>query len=392
MRLFRPIRRLIQRHQQKISSIHLEGTEFLAESLKLNHGVLITPNHFCYADVFGVLAAADAVKCPPYFMAAWQVLGTASMMRRLVLRWHGVFSVDREGSDLRAFRKSVEILQTSPHPLVIFPEGDMYHVNERVMPFEEGPAAIALTAAKRAKRSVVCMPCSLVYRYVEDPMPKLLSLMDRLEERFFWRPRLEFPLSERIYHFVEGLLALKELEYIGNTQTGMVPDRIRILLDCVLTRLEQRYSLDAGGSPTARIKSLRRAIRERLETAGESEEKFQVHGDLNEVFLAVQLYCYPGDYVSENPTTDRMAETLDKFEEDVFGVTVAKPRAKRELTVTFDEPIVVTANDFTKQSLTELLEGRVQSLLNRSPQTPAVEATSIERETPLSSVNVENTP
>ena len=205
VRLLRPIRRRIQRNQQKISSIHLEGTEFLAESLKQNRGILITPNHFCYADVFGVQAATDAVNCPAYFMAAWQVLGTASMMRRLVLRWHGVFSIDREGSDLRAFRKSVEILQTSPHPLVIFPEGDMYHVNERVMPFEEGPAAIALTAAKRANRSVVCMPCSLVYRYVEDPMPELLPLMDRLEERLFWRPRLEFPLSERIYHFARRM-------------------------------------------------------------------------------------------------------------------------------------------------------------------------------------------
>lgn len=386
------MRRLIQRHQQKISSIHLEGTEFLAESLKQNHGVLITPNHFCYADVFGVQAATDAVKCPPYFMAAWQVLGTASMMRRLVLRWHGVFSVDREGRDLRAFRKSVEILQTSPHPLVIFPEGDMYHVNERVMPFEEGPAAIALTAAKRGNRTVVCLPCSLVYRYVEDPMPKLILLMDRLEERFYWRPRSEFPLSKRIYHLAEALLALKELEYIGKTQAGVVPDRIRILLDCVLTRLEQRYNLDAGGSPIARIKSLRRALRERLETARKKEEQLQVRGDLNEVFLAVQLYCYPGNYVSENPTTDRMAETLDKFEEDVFGVTVAKPRAKRELTVTFGEPIVVTANEFTKQSLTDLLEGRVQSLLNRSPQAPAVETASIEREAPLLSVKAESTP
>jgi hypothetical protein len=236
----------------------------------------------------------------------------------------------------------------------------------------------------------------LVYRYVEDPMPELLSLMDRLEERFFWRPRSEFPLSERIYHLAEALLALKELEYLGKTQAGMVPDRIRLLLDSVLSKLELRYGLDAGDTPTARIKSLRRTIRERLETASEAEELLQVRRDLKEVFLAIQLYCYPGDYVSENPTTDRMAETLDKFEEDVFGVPVAKPRGLRELTVTFDEPIVITSNDFTKQTLTELLEDRVQSLLNRSSssksQTPAGEMNSTEHETRQSSVIAENTP
>ena len=41
--------------------------------------------------------------------------------------------------------------------------------------------------------------------------------------------------------------------------------------------------------------------------------------ELDDLFLAVQLYSYPGDYVAEEPTIERMAETLDKFEEDVLN-------------------------------------------------------------------------
>ena len=43
-----------------------------------------------------------------------------------------------------AFRQAVEILQSRPNPLVIFPEGEVYHLNQRITPFREGPAAMAL--------------------------------------------------------------------------------------------------------------------------------------------------------------------------------------------------------------------------------------------------------
>ena len=97
-----------------------------------------------------------------------------SFIGQHILRWHGCFSVDREGTDMKAFRQATEVLQNSPHPLVIFPEGEVYHLNERTTPFREGAAAIALSAAKRAKRDVVCVPCAIKYEYLEDPRPNLL--------------------------------------------------------------------------------------------------------------------------------------------------------------------------------------------------------------------------
>jgi len=372
VRLSRPLRQWLARSQEKLKKVEVRGIEHLEQCLDKNHGVLITPNHFCYADVFAVYALVDMVNRPFYFMAAWQVLGNASWFRRCLLRRHGVFTVDREGRDLRAFRQSIDILQTSAYPLVIFPEGEMYHVNDRIMPFEEGPAAIALTAAKRADRPVSCLPCSIKYEYCVDPTPQLHDLMDRLERQFFWRPRTQDPLHKRIYHFAEGLLALKELEYLGQTGAGPLPQRISQLADMVLGQVEQRQRIEAlGRNVPQRVKILRRVLREKLEALSKPDSSHrQLLADLEDVFLAVQLFSYPGDYVAEQPTIDRMAETLDKFEEDVFGIVVAAPRGHRHVTVTLGEPVLVRPEQFNKESLTDLLEERVQALLDGSTSQP----------------------
>ena len=85
------------------------------------------------------------------------------------------------------------------------------------------------------------------------------------------------------------------------------------------------------------------------------------------MFLVVQAFSYPGDYVAQRPSVERMAETLDKFEEDVLGVETATIRGARTATVTFGEPIAVEASRGKKGAasvLTRTLEERVQGLLD----------------------------
>ena len=64
---------------------------------------------------------------------------------------------------------------------------------------------------------------------------------------------------------------------------------------------------------------------------------------------------------------DRMAETLDKFEEDVLGSKTATIRGSRAATVTFGEPILVESGRGKKtaaKTLTRTIEERVQGLLD----------------------------
>jgi hypothetical protein len=370
IKVWRPFRRRKQRLEQRLVHIEIEGMENLADPAHQGHGVLITPNHPGHADAYVLYEVADQLKRPFYFMTAWQVFGMSNALRRLILQHHGCFSVDREGTDLRAFRKAVEILQGEPHPLVIFPEGEVYHINERLTPFREGPATIAHSAAKRAERPVVCVPCAIKYQYLEDPMPQLLSVMHELESQIFWRPRPELPLPERIYRFAEGMLAVKEVEIFGASKSGMLPERLQSLIHEVLSRLQARH----GGSREAivpeRVKALRQTVIGKLnEMPADDPARKPLYQDLDDIFFAVQLFSYPGDYVHEKPSIERMAETIDKFEEDVLGAATASIRGARRARVCFGEPIPVPkerARRTAAADLTTLLESRVQQLLDGS--------------------------
>jgi len=370
VRLWRPLINSTLRRDQKIVELDIAGVEHVQQALKDGAGVLITPNHSFHYDSYVLIEASHRVGRPFHFLSAWQVFAMSKWFEQLVLQWHGCYSINREGADLAAFKNSVEILRSSPHPLVIFPEGDIYHNNDRVTPFRDGAAAIAMSAAKKAERPVVCVPCALKCFYLEDPSEDLQQLMSRLEESVHWRPRTGLPLADRIYRFAEGALALKEYEYLGQPQTGSVPERAAGLADKLLARLEAKHAVpNKGGIVPERVKEVRRAVIKAIEQDGATDESVQkLAADMEDLFFVIQLFSYPGDYVAERPSIERIAETLDKFEEDVLKVDYPGIRGKRRAVLRFGEPIPVPKERDAKNTVetwTDLVESRVQGLLDR---------------------------
>lgn len=362
---------------QKITQLTFEGTDRVRELLAQNTGILVTPNHSFHYDSYCLIEASEQVGRPFHFLTAWQVFAGTHWLGKKSLQWHGCFSINREGNDIAAFKQAVELLQESPYPLAIFPEGDIYHTNERVTPFRDGAAAIALAAARKAKRPIVCVPTCLKQTYTTDPTPELEAMMTRLEQRLYWRPLTGRPLPERLYRFAEGMLSLKELEYRGATQKGSVSERTGSLMEHVLQRLEATHQVTrpADGIPE-RAKELRRRIIRDLEAAETTADRRpQLGKDLEDVFLVIQLYSYPGDYVAERPSIERIAETIDKFEEDVLRADCPTPRGTRHVTVRFGEPIPVPqekAQQPTAEKLTDTLQKEVQTLLNTGRENAAI--------------------
>ncbi len=254
---------------------------------------------------------------------------------------------------------------------MIFPEGDVYHTNDRVTPFRDGAASIALIAARKSERPVVIIPTALKRWYVEDPTPSMLNTMARLEERLFWRPRVEKPLPQRIMQVASGLLLLKEMEYFGAAYDGTVAERIQRLAQSILERAETRYGIVPRYELIPeRVKEVRRQIIQASQNIGQrpiEEQQQQWDADMDEMFLVIQLYSYPGDYVLENPTWERMAETLDKLEEDALGAAYPSVRGAREVMVRFGEPIELPRGKDKRWSpaeLTDQMEYRVQKMLD----------------------------
>jgi 1-acyl-sn-glycerol-3-phosphate acyltransferase len=368
IRFWRPWRKMLLKRTELVEHVELRGVEHLQAALAVDQGVLITPNHYTYADPYLLYEAADRVARPFYVMTAWQVFGSSPWIKRQVLRQHGAFSVDRDNTDHRAFRAATEIVEKGRNPLVIFPEGEMYRISDRIMPFCDGPAAIAMLSARKGKRPVSIVPCALKYYYLDDPTPALLPLMNRLEQSIFHRPNQRRSIVERIYRLGEAALALKELEFSGKTSAGAMPERLSALAIEVLTQVEARLGTPTSGATLDRMRRLRAIAVERIESASGNEVACEyLKQDLDNLFLVTQLMCYPGDYVAEQPTPERMAETIDKLEEDFLGIPFAKPRGRRAAIVEFGPAISVSLEGDRKEAvgrLTQRLEANVQSLLD----------------------------
>lgn len=368
VRLLGPLRHLKQRNSVRLERVSVDGAIHVQQALAAGHRIQISPNHPSHADPFAIYAAASQIPTAIHIMAAWHVFAKHSWLMRHCLRWHGCFSIDREANDLTALRNAIEVLRTRPEPLVIFPEGEIYHCNDRVTPFREGAAAIALSAARKVERPVVIIPTAIKYSYLDDPRAEILRVLEQLEERVLWRPTPEEPIVGRIYRLAEAVLGLKELEYLGAAQPGTLPSRIMHLAETILGRLEERHEVVAHGNHPKRVKELRRVVLTKLSAENlPDDEVGALQRDLEDVFLVVQLFSYPGDYLTDpHPSVERIAETIDKLEEDVLQQPTAGIRGRREAVVRFGRAIMVepSRSKTAAIELTERTQHQVQAMLD----------------------------
>jgi 1-acyl-sn-glycerol-3-phosphate acyltransferase len=306
-----------------ITSWECAGAERLAASLRAGSGVLLASNHCrpCDPMVLGLLSRE--VGRPFHVMASWHLF-MQSRVQSFLLPRIGGFSVYREGLDRESLKCATRILAEARFPLVIFPEGFVSRNNDRLMNLMEGVAFLARAAAKQRAGSprpgkVVAHPVFVRYFFEGNLEAALAPVLREIEARLSWQPQNHLPLRERIVKAGHALLALKETEYLGATQSGPAPERLARLLDHLLLPLEREWT---GGSrepdPMTRIKRLRAAILPDLVHGELAEEararRWRLLADL---YLAQQLHCYSGDYLAGAPPPERLLETVERYEEDL---------------------------------------------------------------------------
>jgi 1-acyl-sn-glycerol-3-phosphate acyltransferase len=370
---FRAARRLRLKalEKQQITNIQIEQIENLQTALDAGQGVMIAPNHSFHWDSYCLLTVADRLKTPFYVMTAWQVFSQSSRFECESMQRCGCFSVDRENTDIQSMKTAMDILQHRKEPLVVFPEGDIYHTNDRLTAIRDGAAAIALMAARKSERPIAIVPVAIKRWYTEDPTQSLSRLADKIEERLFWKPQSNKPLVDRILTIASGLLSLKEIEHLGHARQGSLPERISSLADSILKSAESKYQIPSTKPLIPeRIKEIRRKIIQQRSEQGDqaSEQQHREwNADMQDMFLATQLYSYPGDYLQEHPSWERQAETLDKLQEDVLGASYPSSHGRKTVSIRFGEPIAMPIGKEKKASsegITSELQRQIQSMLD----------------------------
>ncbi len=332
------------RRRYGVQRVDVVGADKLARSIREGHGVLVAPNH-CRDEDPLVLSTLAATIGKPFFVVASAHLFMDGKVQSFLLRRAGAFSIYREGMDKQAVQTSIEILETAARPLVIFPEGHVSRTNDRLTPMLEGTALIARQAAKkRAKdnKKVVIHPVATRYHFPFDVHAAAATMLDEIEQRLTWRPSRELSLHERFKKVGAGLLALKELQYFGETQDGTIDERLGKLIDAILKPLEAEWVNGNGaGHPVARVKRLRSAVLPDMIKGDLAEaEQRRRWRHLEDADLAQMLYHYPPGYLSENSAANRIIETVERFEEDLTGkIRVHGPI---EAVITVGDPVEVS--------------------------------------------------
>ena len=311
------------RKKYGVVNFECEGAERLSESIAAGHGILLTPNHCRDEDPMVMGMLARKVHSPLFIMASWHLFAQ-DPMQTFLLRRAGAFSIYREGIDRTAVNTAVDILENATRPLVIFPEGLISRTNDHLNELMDGTALMARTAAKRrakidpAKR-VVVHPVAIRYRFMGRIESAVSTVLDEIEARLTWRKQSQLPMLQRIHKTGGALLALKELEYLGEARNGDVGPRLADLINAILIPLEEQWlHKKQEDAVPARVKRLRSAILPDM-TADQIDEAERQRrwAQLADLYLAQQLDHYPPDYVQSNPTAERVLETVERFEEDL---------------------------------------------------------------------------
>lgn len=366
----------VRKRLHQIDSVTFDGLQHLNQ-IGPDDGLLICPNHSYTGDASVILKLALLkLSKPLHFMAAVHVFSRRRAVGWVVQRLGG-FSIDREGADRRAVRTAVKLLSTG-QGLIIFPEGEIYHLNERLTPLREGVAFMAISAQRdlaKANRGgrVWIIPAAIRYEFADSSALRqsLERTMTRLEQRVLMKPSPELPLNQRVLRFGEVMLTIQEKQHLGRSyddEDEPLSARLNRLMNAMLERLEREHCGETNPDETVpvRVKLLRQKLLENFiplppgEGRGEGgcehpvpfehsldpipphplAEAEGIRGALDDVHRVLQMYSYPGDYISSNPSLARMAETVEKFEEDLTG-GFAPPQGRRQARMVLGAPIDV---------------------------------------------------
>lgn len=366
---------LFARHLRKVDGVvdyEIRHLDRLRQSLAAGHGILLTPNHSRNADPLVMGWLVRETPCLVYAMASWHLFNEDWFTAWAIPKMGG-FSINREGVDRQAINMAIDVLSEAERPLVVFPEGAVTRTNDKLHAMLDGVAFIARTAAKRRAREnpqnkVVVHPVAIKYLFGGNIHEQTDEVLSEIEHRLTWPTQSGRPLLERIEFVGRGLLTLKELLYFDEPQTGKIGERMSKLIERLLQPLEAEWLGEPKSGPVVpRVKAIRmKMIPDMLQGDLDADERNRRWRQLEDVYLAQQISCYPSDYL-KLPTVDRFLETVERFEEDITdrvrvhgdlkaiieigeAIEVSPTRDKRAE----EEPLMVAIRDRLQAMLDEL--------------------------------------
>lgn len=349
-----------------VADVEFRGVGHVRDSIAKGRAVVLAPNHCRPADplVVGMLIRETGSRM--YAMATSNLF-RESALQRFFLRRCGAFSVYREGFDRASTKEAIANLAAGDRFLLLFPEGIVARTNDRVLPLLEGTGFIAAQAAKRRGEPVAVHPTAIRYFFQGDDAALAATMrpvVEKMEERFVIHTNTSLRLRERIERLDSLLVAVKEIEYFGRSQTGDVAARRADLVERLLGPLEQEWNAGRTDDRMAlRLKKLRSTILADMVAGRVDEaERRRRWRHLQRIYDAQRVSNHPPQFYGPETPRERLLETLERLEEDAYDKsTIHRPW---KAVVQFGAAIEINSRRADEQLLAEGLRQKIQSMLD----------------------------
>jgi 1-acyl-sn-glycerol-3-phosphate acyltransferase len=297
----------------------------------------------------------------------------------------GGFSVEKGGADQTAKRYAVDVVKKGRDALVIFPEGEIYYLNDLVQPFKTGAVHIGLQAIAEAQKerpdwTAYLLPVAIKYRYRKTIKSTLDKKIHRMEKRLFKRTSY-FTFQKQLALIMAELL--NRQEPLGRIQ--MISEKLARLKEqvqearlAILSEIESKYreiKPDPKAQLIDRAQKLIFFLRKQLNQKRlfSPETRMQLQADLKELKRTIQMAGWHPQYIDLNPSEERLAETVMKLEREVFEKKRPRPLGNRDVFVRIGNPVdlgryvdLYKKNpSFISRQIAEDLRDNIQSLIEK---------------------------
>lgn len=294
----------------------------------------------------------------------------------------GHFSVERGAHDANAKVFAIDVIKQGQDVLVIFPEGEIFYLNEVVQPFHTGAIDLTMQAIVDRRRSendpnwTACIvPMAIKYHYDKSVEAALRDRIDKMETRLALDPsRLSLP--ERL-HAIQKALIVRREKIAGISLDGTVEDLQQEIIEArrkILAAVEQKYheSFNAQKRTIDESWRLGAELREQIEEQEDSRQIAELHRDLARLEEVAQLASWNSKYYEGTKSFDRMAEALMKLERELYRIKRPLQLANRKVYVKMSEPLdlgpfvdeYMRDRRAVRKMLTDRLQQQVQRLLD----------------------------
>lgn len=365
-----PIRARIHFRPEDIASIKNFG---------YGRGLILTPNHADELDPAVCMELSRTIGRRFMLMCNREAFDEYWGIAGKVFQHVGVFSVERGGHDQKAKDFSIEVVKAGTDGLLIFPEGEIYYLNEMVQPFHTGAIDIGMKAISERRKTdpqwtAVIIPIAIKYCYPPSAKKLLEKRVARMERKLS-QDLTGFELKKRMSAILLELLQEREDKFgieVEAERFAQLSERIKHARNAILEPIEQKYpgSYNEQSQTMDRVFQLSARIREQLKKTTGPKDKY--HTELKALQEVGHMVSWQPQYIEEDPSIDRLAEMVLKLEREVYQIRRPQPIAKRDAYVRVGAPLDLGAyfahySDNAHQArhtIAETLRQTIQAMIN----------------------------